>query len=109
MVFDGVMLTIIFFYYNHIFVRMIGQPGNAALSASISAEINRYLDRWALLSAPALADRCATSALVDTLPDRNEDGLGQSRDMARMIVAKMLSAPNLDTEICFAMLWWAWR
>ena len=55
---------------------------------------NRYLDRYAIFPTLALADPRAMAMLVDVLPDLKEENLGQSRDMARLIIAKTLSAPD---------------
>jgi hypothetical protein len=82
--------------YDHEIARSIAQPIIATLSAPLSGEMNRYLYRYAVLSALALADPRATAALVETIPDLKDDGMGQSRDMAHLIVAKTLSAPKSE-------------
>ena len=44
----------------------------------------------------ALADPQRTAALVEVIPDLEEERIGQSRNMARLVVAKTLSAPESE-------------
>ncbi len=51
-------------------------------------------DRYAVLPCLALADPEATAELVEVIPDLKEEGIGQSRDISRQIVAGALAAPE---------------
>jgi RNA polymerase sigma factor (sigma-70 family) len=82
--------------YDHAMARTIAQPVLDALRAPLSEVVNRYLDRYAVLPTLALAAPRETAALVDIIPDLKEEGMGESRDMARLIVAKALSAPETE-------------
>ena len=42
----------------------------------------------------ALADPEAAAELVEVIPDLKEGGIGQSRDISRLIVAGALAAPE---------------
>lgn len=88
----GVALAASISRYYPDMARTIAQPAIATLSAPLSAERNRCLAPYAALSALALADPRAAAALVEAIPDLKDDGQGQSRDTARLIVAKTLSA-----------------
>ena len=82
--------------YDHELARSIAEPVLARLRLPLSDVDNRFLDRYAVLPALALADPKGTAALADVIPDLKEEGIGQSRDMARLIVAKVLSAPESE-------------
>jgi len=82
--------------YDHALARSIAEPILARLRVPLSDVENRFLDRHAVLSTLALADPQGTAALVEVIPDLKEERLGQSRDMARLIVAKTLSAPESE-------------
>ena len=66
------------------------------MRAPLSEVVNRYLDRYAVLPTLALSAPRETAALVEIIPDLKEEGMGESRDMARLIVAKALSAPETE-------------
>jgi hypothetical protein len=44
----------------------------------------------------ALADPRGMAELVEVIPDFKEEGVGQSRDIARLIVAGALAAPESE-------------
>jgi RNA polymerase sigma factor (sigma-70 family) len=82
--------------YDHELARSIAEPVVASLRLPLSDVDNRFLDRYAVLPALALADPKGTATLVELIPDLKEEGIGQSRDIARLIVAKTLSAPESE-------------
>jgi hypothetical protein len=82
--------------YDATLARAIAKPILTDLRGPLSDVDNKFLDRYAVLSSLALADPQGTAALVEVIPDRNEDGVGQSRDIARLIVARALSAPESE-------------
>ena len=82
--------------YDHHLARAIAEPVIDALRLSLSEVENRHLDRYAVLPTLALADPRGTAALVEIIPDLKEEGIGQSRDVARLIVAQTLSAPESE-------------
>jgi RNA polymerase sigma factor (sigma-70 family) len=57
---------------------------------------NRYLDRYAVFPTLALADPRGVAELVEMIPDLKEEGIGQSRDIVRLIVAGALAAPESE-------------
>jgi hypothetical protein len=82
--------------YDHTLACSIAEPTPARLQLPLSDVDNRFLDRYAILPTLALADPQGTAALAEVIPDLKEDGIGQSRDTARLIVAKTLSAPESE-------------
>ena len=82
--------------YDHALGREIAAAVLDALRVPLSEIENRFLDRYAVLPTLALADPHGTAALVEIIPALKEEGIGQSRDAARLIVAQTLTAP--DTE-----------
>ena len=82
--------------YEPALARAIAAPVLDALRARLSEVENQHLDRYAVLPTLALADPHGTAALVEVIPDLKEEGVGQSRDMARLITAQALSAPESD-------------
>jgi hypothetical protein len=57
---------------------------------------NHYLDRYAVFPTLTLADPERMAELVDVLPEQAEADLGQSRDIARLIIAGTLAAPESE-------------
>src|SRR5262249_2658797 len=82
--------------YDHELARSIAQPIIERLKQPLSKVGNQLLDRYAILPALALADPEATAQLVEAIPDLKEEGIGQSRDTARVIIAGALAAPESD-------------
>jgi hypothetical protein len=78
--------------YDHALAQSIAEQVLVRLKSPLSDVDNRFLDRYAVLPTLALADPHGTAALVEVILDLKEEGIGQSRDMARLIVAKALSA-----------------
>jgi hypothetical protein len=76
--------------YDHELVRPIIER----LKAPLSPLENQSLDRYAALPPLALSDPEATAALIEVVPDLEENGIVQSRDIARQIVAGALSEPE---------------
>jgi hypothetical protein len=82
--------------YDHELARSIARPIIERLKQPLSKLENQFLDRYAILPTLALADPEATAELVEVIPDLKEGGIGQSRDIARLIVAGALAAPESD-------------
>jgi RNA polymerase sigma factor (sigma-70 family) len=79
--------------YDHALARSIAQPIIERLKKPFSDIDNQFFDRYAVLGTLALADPEATAELVEVIPDLKEEGLGQSRDIVRVIVAGALASP----------------
>ncbi len=82
--------------YDHELVRSIAGPIIERLKQPLSKVGNQFIDRYAILPALALADPEATARLVEVIPDFKEEGIGQSRDTARVIIAGALAAPESE-------------
>ena len=82
--------------YDHELARSIARPIIDRLKKPFTGVENRHFDRYAVLGTLALADPEATAELVESIPDLKEEGLGQSRDIARLIVAGALASPESD-------------
>jgi hypothetical protein len=82
--------------YDHELARSIAGPIIERLKQPLSKVENQFLDRYAILPTLALADPEATAQLVEVIPDLKEEGIGQSRDTARVIIAGALAAPESD-------------
>ncbi len=82
--------------YDHELARSMARPIIERLRKPLSRLENQHLDRYAILPVLALADPEGTAALVEIIPDGKEEGIGQSRDIARLIVAGALAAPESD-------------
>jgi hypothetical protein len=82
--------------YDHELARSMARPIIERLRKPLSRVENEHLDRYAILSVLALADPEGTAELVEVIPDLRDTGAGQSRDMARFIVARALSAPESE-------------
>ena len=80
--------------YDHDLARSIAGPIVERLKAPLSPVENQYVDRYAVLPPLALADPEATAELVEVIPDLKEEGIGQSRDIARLILAGALAEPD---------------
>jgi RNA polymerase sigma factor (sigma-70 family) len=80
--------------YDHDLARSIARPIIERLKAPLSRAESQQLDRYAVLPPLALADPEATAALVEVIPDLKEEGIGQSRDIVRLIVAGALAEPE---------------
>jgi hypothetical protein len=92
----GAALAALVSRYDHDLARALAQPVLAAFRAPLSKDIDRFLDRYAVLPALALAEPRGTAALAEIIPDLKEEGVGQSRDMVRYIIARALSAPKAE-------------
>jgi RNA polymerase sigma factor (sigma-70 family) len=82
--------------YDHELARAMIRPTIERLRAGLPPFEDQHLDRYAILPVLALADPEAAAALMDVVPDDKEQGIGQSRDIARLIVAGALAAPEGD-------------
>ena len=82
--------------YDRELARSIARPIIERFRTPLADVENRYLDRYAVLPTLTLADPRGMAELVEVIPDLKEEDLGQSRDMARLIVAKTLSAPESE-------------
>jgi RNA polymerase sigma factor (sigma-70 family) len=80
--------------YDHELARSIARPIIDRLKKPFTNVENRHFDRYAVLGTLALADPEATAEWVESIPDLKEEGLGQSRDIARLIVAGALASPE---------------
>ena len=80
--------------YDHELARSIARPIIERFKKPLSPLEDQHLDRYAILPVLALADPEAAAALVEVIPDLKEGGIGQSRDIARIIVAGALSEPE---------------
>ncbi len=80
--------------YDHDLARSIARPIIDRLRTPLGDVESRGLDRYAVLPTLALADPEGVTELVEVIPDLKEDGHGQSRDIARLIVAGALAAPE---------------
>jgi RNA polymerase sigma factor (sigma-70 family) len=80
--------------YDHELARSIARPIIDRLKTPLTKDESRFFDRYAVLPCLALADPEATAALVEVIPDLKEEGIGQSRDISRLIVAGALAAPE---------------
>jgi hypothetical protein len=88
------VLAAILARYDHDLARSIAGPIIDRLKKPLSGVENQHLDRYAVVPCLALADPEAAAELVEVIPDLKEEGVGQSRDMARPIVAGALAAPE---------------
>ena len=73
-------------------------PGPSSSISALRSRTSRtgYLDRYAVFPTLTLADPEGMAELVDALPERPEADLGQSRDIARLIIAGTLAAPESE-------------
>jgi hypothetical protein len=89
-------LTAILARYDHELVRSIARPIIDRLKKPFAPVENQHFDRYAVLGTLALAHPEASTELVSSIPDLKEEGLGQSRDIVRVIVAGALASPESD-------------
>ena len=89
-------LAVLLVRYDRELARSIARPIIERFRTPLADVENRYLDRYAVLPTLTLADPRGMAELVEVIPDLKEEDLGQSRDMARLIVAKTLSAPESE-------------
>ncbi len=82
--------------YDHELARSLARPIIERLRKPLTRLENERLDRYAILPVLALADPEGTAELVEVIPDLKEEGIGQSRDIARLIVAGALAAPESE-------------
>jgi RNA polymerase sigma factor (sigma-70 family) len=80
--------------YDHDLARSIARPIIDRLRTPLVDLESHYLDRYAVLPTLALADPEGAAELVEVIPDLKEEGIGQSRDIARLIAAGALAAPE---------------
>ncbi len=80
--------------YDHELARSIARPIIERLKTPLPKADDRFFDRYAVLPCLALADPEATAELVEVIPDLKEQGIGQSREISRQIVAEALAAPE---------------
>ncbi len=80
--------------YDHELARSIARPIVDRLKTPLPKDKDRFFDRYAVLPCLALADPEAVAELVEVIPDLKEQGIGQSRDICRLIVAGALAKPE---------------
>ena len=93
---SGAALAAILARYDRSLARSISRPIIDRFRRPFSETENRYLDRYAIFPTLTLADPRGMAKLVEVLPDLKEADHGESRDMASLIVAKTLSAPESE-------------
>ncbi len=81
--------------YDHELARAMTRPTIERLRAGLNQFENKHLDRYAILPVLTLADPEAVAELVEVIPDGKEGGIGQSRDIARLIVAGALGRAGI--------------
>jgi hypothetical protein len=90
----GATLAAVLARYDHALARSIARPIAERLKKPLPPDESRVF-RWDEVLVPlALADPEAAAELVEVIPDLKEEGFGQSRDMARLFVARALAAPE---------------
>jgi hypothetical protein len=82
--------------YDHELARSMTRPTVERFKTGLPPFEDQHIDRYAILPVLALADPEAVAALMDVIPDCKEQGIGQSRDIARLIVAGALAAHESD-------------
>jgi len=93
---SGAALAALLVRYDRDLAKSIARPILERLRTPLADVENHHLDRYAVLPTLALADPRGMAELVEVIPDLKEEGMGQSRDMARLIVAGALAAPESE-------------